>query len=262
VEASLARGDLTGALAWLDTKVAAEPTNEEARFMRLELRILREDLDGAEADLAELGRRNPDLAGTMDGMAGLLRAERQRRAFLAGTLEVSPPDAWAAWKRTFMLAPAALRDAARREAAVAGLASVRTEVPVVAGTADGRPFTALHDADELIGPFLECLSPGGYGWIAFADLRSISFHSPRVLFEQAWIPTDLVLRDGTASSVFVPALYVGSSVFGDPSSLGTITATVDVGGLKRGYGQRDLVFTFAEGEALVGVREVHTIVFE
>ena len=49
----------------------------------------------------------------------------------------------------------------------------------VAGTLNGRPFSAIEDADPRLGARLEVIAGGRYLWIPFAHLAAIRLEPPK-----------------------------------------------------------------------------------
>jgi len=78
------------------------------------------------------------------------------------------------------------------------------------GTWNGRPFTAIEDADPRIGPRLEMFAAGQYLWVRFDHIASIEMEAPKRLRDLLWIPANVrtgpAFRGRELGEVLLPVL--------------------------------------------------------
>jgi type VI secretion system protein ImpE len=155
-------GKLTEAVQALSLELRNYPADTKRRTFLFELLSFAGDYERAEKHLRLLsdGGPNSELGALM--YRGVLAAERVRQEMFAA-----------------------------REYTMASPAEAH-----FTGTIDGRPFTALADADPRIGPRLETFSAGTYLWVPMAHIASIEIQAPRRLRDLLWIPA--IVRTGPA----------------------------------------------------------------
>lgn len=80
----------------------------------------------------------------------------------------------------------------------------------VAGTLNGRSFTAIEDADPRVGARLEVFAGGRYLWLPFAHLATLRVETPEQLRDLHWAPARLAtgpsVRDLELGEVLLPVL--------------------------------------------------------
>lgn len=136
------------------------------------------------------------------------------------------------------------------------------KIPHVAGTmrfADGATstFGSIVDSDDGIGAMLETYGPSGLLYIPFASLRSVTFLPPRNFIDRLFFRADVVLADGTSTTVLVPLLYALSTTAKDPTiRAGRMTTWRHVGSARRALGQRDFVL---DGGKMIAMQRVAAI---
>lgn len=142
------------------------------------------------------------------------------------------------------------------------IAADKAKIPAVAGTMtmrDGtvKEFRSIVDSDDGIGAMLETYGPSGLLYIPFAALTSVTFKRPRNFIDQIVAQADVVLSDGTETTVVVPLLYALSTTNGDATiRAGRMTTWEYVGSARRGLGMRDFVL---DGGKMVGMANVASI---
>jgi type VI secretion system protein ImpE len=202
-----------------------------------------------------------------------LQAEQVREAVMSGRttpLVFGEPPAWIG-----LLAEALAADG-RGDAAVAAVLRARAleQAPACSGTLDGRPFAWLADADSRLGPVLEVMMRGRYGWLPLQALRRIEIDAPEDLRDLVWLPARLTFVSGGETVALLPVRYApdadadseGEGEGGDPATLRDarrLARRTDWIALApqhqpdqfRGLGQR-LLCTEAEERGLLEVREI------
>jgi len=79
--------------------------------------------------------------------------------------------------------------------------------PTTSGTLNGEPFEWLADADSRLGPVLEVIINGRYGWLPFASVAKIEFDEPADLRDMVWLPASLTFANGGGTVALVPTRY-------------------------------------------------------
>jgi type VI secretion system protein ImpE len=104
--------------------------------------------------------------------------------------------------------------------------------PLVAGTLNGIPFSALEDADPRIGARLELYVAGQYTWLPLSHVESMTIEPPKRLRDLLWVP--VVVRPAAGAEqmelgeVLMPVLTPAAWKHPDPLvRLGRITEVED-----------------------------------
>jgi type VI secretion system protein ImpE len=239
-------GRLGDAVQAMTAEVKANPTDVERRYRLFAFLCFAGELERADRQLDALGAQDPKLEMSSRVYRNLLASEMMRRqAFEAADAPMLPPGAPDhATMRKEALEAIRAKDSA---AAARLLDSAAAVSPDLAGTADGRRFTSLRDADDLLASVLEVYAGGRYLWLPFERIRTLSFTAPKHVLDLLWASATLEDADGTSASIHVPALYPGSFASGvDPIRLGRATDWNGSGGVQRGCGQRILDASFED----------------
>ena len=78
------------------------------------------------------------------------------------------------------------------------------------GQIDAKPFEWLADADSRLGPNLEVIMDGGYRWVAFNQIQSMSIEKPTDLRDLVWLPARIRWVAGGDTAVLIPTRYPDS----------------------------------------------------
>jgi type VI secretion system protein ImpE len=170
-------GKLAEAVQALNAELRDNPGDVKRRTFLFELLCFAGNYDRAEKQLEILGQEgaNAQLGALL--YRGALNAERTR-AGLFEKEEVAQADTQA----------------------VAG----------PSGTWNGRPFTAIEDADPRIGARLEVFAAGQYLWVRLDQIASIEMDPPKRLRDLLWIPASVrtgpAFRGRELGEVLLPVL--------------------------------------------------------
>ena len=222
----------------LAAAVRAKPTDSAARLALAEALVLAGQFDRAENQLATLSRTDATAPNRIARLRHLLRAEVARHAWYeqaaAPSLVADPAPA----QQAALAIAVALREGKDAGALAAAAEEARAPLP---GTLDGAPFDALRDLDDLCACYLEVLTAdGGYLWVDWPAVASLSFVPPSRPIDLLWREARLTLRDGRAADVVVPGQYVSP----EPDDAQRRAETTDwrtEAGLVRGAGQRSFL---------------------
>lgn len=216
-EELLRAGQLNEAIASLGVELRGNPTDAQRRTFLFELLCFAGEHERAAKQLEVLagGGREAHMGALLYQSA--LHADQTRQEMFA--------------KGTFPKSPAP---------------------PEAAGTLNGKPFTALADADPRIGPRLEVLAAGQYLWLPFAQLASVRMSAPKRLRDLLWAPavvrTGPELRGMELGEVLVPVLApLSSQEEDDAVRLGRVSEWVKLeDGTEVPLGQKLLLVDGAE----------------
>lgn len=248
---ALAQGDLRGAIDRAGAEVRARPLDPAARFTLATLLGFAGDWARAEKQVEALA----EAPGIAEARL-LVRAGRDRAEFFA---RGGPSPPWIvegpAWAGHHLDAVDRLRRG-DSEGARASTDAAEANRPAVAGTVAGAAFADLRDLDDRLGPVLEFVGQGGYGWVAWQDVRFLDVPPPETLRDLLWAPARLALAQGPIGWVYLPAVYPGSEGADGPIALGRATDWRDAGsGLAIGLGLK-LILAGEESLSLLEVRDL------
>ena len=201
-------GQLGEAVAAQVQEVKSRPADQARRLFLFELLAFAGDLDRARKQIDVVQYSDPELDAATANYRSLLEAEGRRRRLFAEGVEprffVDPPE----HVRLRLQAAAA----ARADTAEAGRLLQRAEelTPPFTGQLNGQPFTALRDADDLLGPVLEVMAHGDYYWVSLEQVEAVAAPPPKFPRDLLWLPAQLVLRDGAFGQCISARAHAGS----------------------------------------------------
>lgn len=259
----LQAGDLGGALKALQQQVRAKAADVKLRIFLFQLLSILGQWQRALDQLKVCGELDAGTLAMVNTYRSALQCEAVREAVFAGkTLPhvFGPPTQWVA-----LLAQALQHEAqGQSAAAVAARAQALEQAEARAGTLNGQPFQWIADADSRLGPVLEVIINGRYGWLPVQHVAALAIEPVADLRDLVWAPAHLTFANGGDTVALLPVRYAGTPL-NDPGSQGQALALsrrtewVDLGeGQYRGLGQRVLTTEAAEH----GLLEVRELAFE
>jgi type VI secretion system protein ImpE len=252
----IAQGDPEAALAQLQKEVRAKASDPKLRVFLFQLLCVMGQWPRALQQLQVCGELDAGALAMVSTYRNAVQCEAVREAVFAGkTLPhmFGRPQPWMA-----LLAQALQADSSGDAAGAATLrAQALEDAPATKGTLDGAPFEWLADADSRLGPVLEVIINGRYGWVSFATIAGARFEAPTDLRDLVWMPAHLELTNGGDVVALVPTRYAGTASDGDAAMrLARKTEWIELAeGQYRGLGQRVLVTSAAE-VGLLDAREL------
>ncbi|MFT8246343.1 type VI secretion system accessory protein TagJ [Roseomonas sp. BN140053] len=250
-------GDIKAAIAATTAAVRAKPTDSGLRWLLAEMFLFSGETERADRALDAVIADDPSPA--VLEFRRLLRAEEHRQqCFREGRVPKfqgdDPTPAQNAALRALTLARTG--DLAGAAEAAAQAEELRPRTP---GTADGKPFDDLRDADDIFAPQFEVLTAGGdYMWVPTERLQSLVIEPVRRPRDLYWRRCMLELKDGTEGAVFLPVVYPATAAtISDALRLGRETEWSEGEGPVRGLGQRLLLV----GEDALPLAEAGTLEF-
>ncbi|RTL30406.1 MAG: virulence protein SciE type [Burkholderiales bacterium] len=246
-ETALKQGDLPLALQYLQDGVRAQPANAKLRIFLFQLLAVDGQWTRAMNQLSVCGEMDAGTLAMVNTYREAIKCEALRDAVFKGQttpMVFGKPQTWVAH-----LVEALQADVRGDHALAAHLREQALEAaPAVGGTLNDQPFEWVADADSRLGPVLEVIINGRYGWLPFSSVESITLEPPSDLRDMVWLPASLGFPNGGGTVALVPTRYApmpeGAQAL---VKLSRRTDWIEVSpGQYRGVGQRLLTTDQAE----------------
>jgi type VI secretion system protein ImpE len=203
----LKSASLTEMLADVIATIKAKPTDTDARELLFKLYCIDGAWQKALLQLETLTQLLPEFTKQAELYKNLVLSEKMRDEVLAGkrspgTLGNDLPD----WVALLQQANQFQHDGdqqqgdALREQALLQAQESSGESPLMGH------FTWIADSDGRIGPVCEFISAGGYRWVPFADIQSLSVSKPKNITDLIWALAQVKVNDKVWYG-YVPARY-------------------------------------------------------
>jgi len=207
-EQLLAQGDLSAALMSLQQQVRKQPGDARLRTFLFQLLAVLQQWERAAGQLKVCGDLDASTLAMVNTYREALQCEVVRQAVMTGQATPMVFGEPAPWMGLLI---EALAVEARGE--VAAAAALRTQAleaaPATAGTLNGEPFDWIADADSRLGPVLEVVLRGRYGWLPLSQVSRVVVEAPTDLRDLVWMPAHLFLPNGGESVALIPTRYAG-----------------------------------------------------
>lgn len=270
VEQLIEQGEFKAALDALRPTTSGAQVDPGQLLMRFGLEVRVQEFDAAAATMDRLCTAAPDVAQAvrqfgLAAQAERFAIERLSNPTLAGkrsTVGAPPPHAMA------LVKAAVLHAQGNKEGAKAAIAEAKGLTPATSGTVVRKngstfQFTNVTDSDELTGPTLPVYEGAQVLDLAYSDLRSIQFLEPKTSYDVMWPRAEIMTVTGELLRVRVPALYPGTGCASESFvRTGQMTTWSHDKGYAQAQGQRDLNFTTAEGNPIVGLLGIASMTFD
>ncbi|WP_438820828.1 type VI secretion system accessory protein TagJ [Burkholderia metallica] len=191
--------------------VRQRPSDPSERWLLFQLLCIDGDWERALKQLQTWATLEPEGTTRAQLHRGLIESEMFRTEVFAGTrtpgfVDEAPP----AWMDSLLQANVRLG-----AGDVAGADALRQAALGAAPASGGESaemgdFAWLTDSDTRLGPVCEMAVAGGYRWIPFARIKSLTLTPIGTLTDLVWRPATLILRDATVLRGYVPTRYPGS----------------------------------------------------
>lgn len=252
----LAQGDPKAALAQLQQQVRSKAADPKLRVFLFQLLCVLGQWQRALDQLQVCGELDAGTLAMVNTYRTALQCEAVREAVFAGTTvphAFGRPQNWVA-----LLAQALQADAQGDAAQAAKLREMAfDQAPATSGSLDGQAFDWIADADSRLGPVLEVIINGRYGWLPYSSLQKVSIEPPSDLRDLVWTPALITFGNGGESVALLPTRYAGTTASADGQLLmSRKTEWIQLAeGQYRGLGQR-LLTTSATEVGLLEAREI------
>jgi type VI secretion system protein ImpE len=240
-EQLLALGQPAEALKLLQQQVRGQASDVRLRVFLFQLLAVLGQWPRALQQLKVCGELDAGTLAMVNTYTPALQCEAVRDAVFAGRTAphlFGPPAPWVA-----LLVQALQLDAAGHPAQAAqARAAALDQAPASTGRLNERPFAWIADADARLGPVLEVIVNGRYGWLPFVHLSALSVEPVADLRDLVWAPAHLSFANGGDTVALLPVRYAGSTEGGDATlQLARKTEWLELAdGQYRGLGQRVL----------------------
>ncbi len=256
-EQALKQGDLTQALQYLQEGVRAQPSHPKLRIFLFQLLAVDGQWTRAMTQLGVCGELDAGTLAMVNTYREAIKCEALRDAVFNGQttpMVFGQPQAWVAH-----MVEAVQADARGDHALAQHLREQALEAaPTVSGALNGEAFEWVADADSRLGPVLEVIINGKYGWLPFSSVSSITFEPPSDLRDMVWLPAAIEFPNGGGTVALVPTRYAPMPEGSDNLvRLSRRTDWIELSpGQYRGVGQRLLTTDQTE----LGLLDVRTLI--
>lgn len=258
-EALLADGNPQAALAALQQLVRAHAADVKLRVFLFQLLAVLGQWQRALDQLKVCGELDAGTLAMVNTYSSAIQCETLREAVFAGRTTphvFGPPAQWVAG-----LVQALQLDAqGQPQQAAAARAQALDDAPVRAGLLNDTPFEWLADADSRLGPVLEVVINGRYGWLPIEHLSELSIEPVADLRDLVWAPAQIRFSNGGDTVALLPTRYAGTAATADAAlQMARKTEWLPLTeGQYKGLGQRVLATDAAE----TGLLEVQRVVLQ
>jgi type VI secretion system protein ImpE len=268
----LAAGDPAGALKALLQRVRANASDAKQRTFLFQLLAVLGQWPRALDQLKLCGELDAGTLAMVNTYTSALQCEAVREAVFTGaTLPhiFGPPAQWVALLVQALQIEAAgdaARGAQTRQQALEGAPSTLGLITPNDKKQGPVRFEWLADADSRLGPVLEVIINGRYGWLPLMHLRAVQIETVVDLRDLVWAPAHLTFSNGGDTVALLPVRYAGTPLAeGGALALARQTqwlelspATDPAAAQYRGLGQR----VWATDTAEWGLLEIAHVAFD
>lgn len=251
----LAAGDPAGALKTLQQQVRNNAADAKQRVFLSQLLCVMGQWKRALEQFKVCGELDAGTLAMVNTYTAAVQCELLRDAVFAGKVTphvFGPPAAWVA-----QLAHALQLDSQGQSAAAAATRErAFEEAPASSGSAtlgdaQAQPFSWLADADSRLGPVLEVIINGRYGWLPMVHCSALVVEPVEDLRDLVWAPAQLTFANDAATVALLPVRYAGTPLDGigenGALALSRRTEWLELSPNQyRGVGQRTLTTDAAE----------------
>ncbi|MBC8750717.1 type VI secretion system protein ImpE [Paraburkholderia sp. WC7.3g] len=209
--------------------VRKHPSNVRERWLLFELLCVDGEWQRALRQLQTWATLEPERTSRAQMYRGLIRGEMFRTEVFAGQRTPGEIDPLPEWVKSLLQANARLGEGnlaaadKLRGAALEAAPATRGE-----STQIGE-FEWLTDSDSRLGPVCELTVAGGYRWVPFDSMKSLTLGPVTALTDLVWRSAVVGLRDATVLRGYLPVRYPGSESGPPATRLSRETSWKDVG---------------------------------
>jgi type VI secretion system protein ImpE len=223
LRAYLQEGSLGSLVETLQETLKKHPNNREARSALATVWCVEEAWDKALLQADTLVSLADAMSSQGELLKNLILSEVMREKVLSGEREASLLDTTS--PEWLPLLHQANQASARNEEHTAD--ALRTQAFDLAPLTSGHSehfgsFDWIADGDGRLGPVCEFICAGGYRWVPFEHIQSLTVNAPQSLLDLLWIPA--TLDTGARKwNGYLPARYPQSALLNPSAKLGDET---------------------------------------
>lgn len=249
----------------LKQRVRKQPNEADLRAQLFQLFALKGDWQRAVDQLKMSAELNPQAQPVALIYVAAMNAEQERLEVLAGrsapAVFGTPPE-WMALLVQALKEESAEQAAALRDQALELAPAIGGRLTTYADAENSIDFEWLCDGDSRLGPVLEFMSNGRYGWIPLQQIESLRLIEAQGLSDLLWVQAEVVMRDQRSHVGLIPVRYPAINQLSeqdDALNLGHRTEWVELDDAGyQGLGQKVLL----SDEADFGILEIAEIKFD
>ncbi len=210
-------------------QVRKHPSNVRERWLLFELLCLDGEWERALRQLQTWATLEPEGTARAQLYRGLIQSEMFRTEVFAGQRMPHSIDPLPAWANS--LAQANVKLGEGHIAIADELRSLAfNEAPATRGQSTQiGAFRWLTDSDSRLGPVCELAVAGGYRWVPFEQVKSLTLGRVTGLTDLVWRSVVVGLRNATVLRGYMPVRYPGSESGPHAVKLARETTWKDVG---------------------------------
>jgi len=205
------------------SKLRKNPAQVSLRWMLFQLLCLQGDWKRALTQLQVWASLDTSHLREAQMLRELLRAENYRAEVMEGRKQPGWLDEPPRWGSLLTQAAEALQagDPHRTDMLRTQALDLAPDEPGHANP--GPAFEWITDSDSRLGPICELMFSGGYHWVPFSRIASLSFPPVTAALDLVWRQCRVTLRDQTTLSAYMPSRYPLTPGASDAQKLGAVT---------------------------------------
>lgn len=245
--------------------IRKKPDSADLRAQLFQVLALKGDWQRAVDQLKISAEMNQQAQPVAMIYVAAINAESERNEVFAGRAAPAvfgnPPD-WMALLSQAFKEESAEQAAEFRRQALEMAPAISGKLKTHADNEQELAFEWLCDGDSRLGPVLEFMNNGRYGWIPFEHIASMRLIEAQGLSDLLWVQAEVVMLDGRSHVGLIPVRYPvleGYAEQDDALNLGHRTEWLELAeDVYQGLGQKMLM----SDEADHGILEIATIQFD
>lgn len=203
--------------------VKAQPGNSDVRMQLFKLYCLQADWDRALRQLDIVAKTESESQRQCELYKNLILSERLRAMVMAGEREAGHfGEALPEWCGQLLKANALYQAGDVNDAEQCRHQALESADSLTGQSEGLGQFDWIADGDDRLGPVCEFISAGGYRWVPFSEIESLTVEQPNGLTDLVWAPATLVVK-GRTHKGYLPARYPVSKTSEAGLLLGTLT---------------------------------------
>ncbi|AAM85129.1 ImpE family T6SS protein Cts1E [Yersinia pestis] len=203
----LKSASLTEMLADVIATIKAKPTDTDTRELLFKLYCIDGSWQKALLQLETLTQLLPEFTKQAELYKNLILSEKMRDEVLAGkrspgTLGNDLPE----WVALLQQANQLHHDGDHQQSEALREQALQQAPESIGESAATGCFAWIADSDGRMGPVCEFISAGGYRWIPFAEIQSLTVSKPKNITDLIWAPAQVKVKDKVWYG-YIPARY-------------------------------------------------------